>query len=262
MTATTTPTRRRPSLLFRAWISLKHGSRIMFGRFPEGYDFRDLAAMQDGVDGPAFERMVEEMRRDPTGRQILQERPELSLETVDWAWLSSLPVDSFGYNAWHHFYSNGILQPVDLGEPVCQWDEETEYVKARYRTTHDIRHVLTGVGIEGYEEVILQAFQLAQLPQILSAGIALLGGLKHAILDRRPLTILRGIPRAWRLGRRVPFLLNVRFEDHYETPLHELRDMLGIEPLGDAYPVRERHPHAPWSREQQREHFEKLSIAS
>ena len=245
---------RRPSLAFRLGIFLKHGSRILFNRYP-GYTFDDLAAIQDCLDGPAFQRMARSMRADPVGARILQERPCLEIATVDWAWLSSLPIDSLGYNFWHHFYANGILQEITLGEPVVRWDEQTEFVKRRYRVTHDLRHVLLGIGIEGYEEVLIQTFQFAQQPQILSAAIVIGGGLMHALIDRKLKEIVSLVPHAWRAGKQAKFLSNLYCEELWETPLEEVRRMLNITPIGDRYPVQQRHPDAPWTSQQQREHL-------
>lgn len=234
-----------PSLVFRIRAFVRHGSRILLYRFP-GYTFDDLAACQDALDGPAFQKVARRMLADPTGRQIMHERPRINLSTVDWCALSMMPIDSLGYNLWHHFYTNNILEDVPLNEPIVRWDEQTEYAKWRYRETHDIRHVLMGVGIAGHEEVILQTFQCAQQFQILSAGIVLGGALKHAVLDGKLWALLKGIPQAWRNGRRAKFLSNVHYEALWATPLDDIRAQLNITPVGNAYPVQKRHPDAPW----------------
>ncbi|MFT4976459.1 MAG: ubiquinone biosynthesis protein COQ4 [Myxococcota bacterium] len=238
-----------PSLVSRVMAFAHHGGRILRHRFP-GYTFDDLAACQDALDGPAFQKVARRMWADPTGQRLMEERPRISLTTVDWRALSMMPIESLGYNLWHHFYDNGILHDVPLGEPIVRWDPETEYAKWRYRETHDIRHVLVGLGVEGYEEVILQTFQCAQQFQVLSAGIVIGGGLKHAIIDHRVLELVRNIPRAWRLGRRTRFLSNVYYEELWETPLEVVRQRLEITPIGDAYPVKQRHPDAPGQPQQ------------
>jgi len=235
----------QPSLGRRLRAFAHHGSKILRYRYPD-YTFDDLAACQDALDGPAFQNVARRMWADPTGERLMREQPRINLEAVDWRALSMLPIDTLGYSLWHHFYDNDILGYVELGEPIVRWDEDTEYAKWRYRETHDIRHVLLGLGIEGHEEVVLQTFQCAQQFQILSAGIAIVGGVKHAIIDRAFLPIVTRMPRAWRTGKRARFLSLVYFEDLWEMNLHELRETLGITPLGDRYPVAERHPDAPW----------------
>ena len=237
------PPQAAPSYLVRARALLYHSARILFLRWP-AYTFDDLAAVQDCLDGPAFQGAAARMALDPHGRALLEARPDLGIAMVDWQALSTLPIDSFGYNVWHHFYANGILEEVALGPPIVQWGEAAEFAKARYRATHDIRHVLLGLGITGHEEVVLQTFQCAQLFQKLSALIVVFGGLKHMLIDREWRAILTRAPQAWRVGRRARFLLHLPAEDLWSTPLAEVRALYGITPVGSAYPVATRHPDA------------------
>lgn len=232
-----------PSLGLRLRKVLHHSARILFNRWP-GYTFDDLAAVQDCLDGPAFQNAADKLSQHADGRALLQARPDLGIHTVDWVALSQLPVDTLGYNLWHHFYTNGLLHEVPLGPPIVQWGAAAEFAKSRYRATHDLRHVLLGLGVQGHEEVVLQTFQCAQLPQKLSALIVTLGGLKHALIDGQWRALARGIPRAWRLGRCTPFLLTLPVESMWEVPLVQVRQALGITPLGPLYPVTERHPDA------------------
>ena len=226
--------RTRPTLTHRLRILLRHGSRILFNRWPD-YTFADLAAIQDSLDGGAFEQVAARMRANANGRRLLIERPVITAETIEA--LRELPAGSLGHSFWHHLASNGILEHPDLGEPLVRWHDETEYAKTRYRQTHDLRHVLLGVGIDGYEEIILQTFQFAQQPQLLSAGIVLLGGLKHALIDGEWRRLARMIPAAWQSGREAVFLSNVRFEAFWHWPLEDVRRVLGINPVGAEYPA-------------------------
>lgn len=235
-----------PSRRSRAAAVLRACYRILLHRWPD-YSFDDLATVQDSLDGPAFQSAARKMRSDPDGLRLMMERTELSLRTVDWSHLSQLPVNTLGYSTWHHFYANGLFREIVLGPPTVQWDPDTEYAKRRYRATHDSRHVLIGLGVEGFEEVILQSFQCAQLPQKLSALIVLGGSLKHALIDGRWRELIVGIPRAWRAGRRAQFLSNVPLESLWELPLQAVRERYSIRAVGSAYPVAERHPDAPWA---------------
>ena len=231
----------RSSQLRRIWLVLKHASRVAFLPWPR-YTFHDLATIQDAVDGPRFEQMAARMSLREEGLRILDEQPELSMETMDWRYLSSLPTDTFGYSVWHHFYSHDLIENVDLGQSIFDWGECPEFVKARFRKTHDFRHVLFGLGIEGRDEVLVNVAQLSQDPLILSMMISLIGGVKHAA--PRPLLLLIGMRRAWRAGRKAEYLPSVLFEDYWEWPLRDLRAHLQVMPIGEAYPPRQRHPDA------------------
>ncbi|MDG1481301.1 MAG: Coq4 family protein [Myxococcota bacterium] len=237
---------RSPSRISRTTAFFGACYRILFLRWPS-YSFDDLVIIQDSLDEPAFQRAARKMREDTHGLKLMGDRVELGLRTVDWKHLSQLPIDSLGYNTWHHFYANDLFEEIVLSPSILLSDPETEYAKHRYRSTHDLRHVLTGLGVEGFEEVILQSFQYAQLPQKFSALIVCFGGLKHALLDGHWWELFVGIPRAWRVGRAVPFLSNTPYESLWEVPLEAVRAQYGIHALGSAYPVRERHPDAPWA---------------
>jgi ubiquinone biosynthesis protein Coq4 len=209
------------------------------------YDFDDLALVQDGLDGPAFRTAADKMLADPEGARMMAERTELSLRTVDWYRLSQLPIDTLGYNLWHHFYANELFYEVVLGPPIVRWDDETEYAKRRYRATHDLRHVMVGLGPAPHEEVLLQTFQYNQLPQKLSWLIVFFGTLKHGLVDGFWRELADGLPKARRSAIDGQFLSNVPFEELWEVPLEEVRRQFGIRAVGDAYPVAERHPDAP-----------------
>ncbi len=232
-----------PTLLLRVRVFAYHGARLLFLKWPD-YTFDDLAAMQDTLDGPAFQRAAQKLAQEPEGRRLLEQRPNLGIDTVDWQTLSMLPLDTLGYNVWHHFYSNGLLKHVVLGPPKMQWGEEAEFAKARYRATHDLRHVMLGLGVEGYEEVVLQTFQCAQLYQNLSALIVLLGGLKHILMDGRWREVFSLAPKAWRVGRQARFLLHMPAEEMWTLSLEQVRADYGIVPVGRRYPVAARHPDA------------------
>lgn len=232
-----------PRLLIRLKIGAYHAARVLFLRWP-AYGFDDLAAVQDCLDGHAFRNAARKLAQHPEGQRLLSERPELGIHTVDWRALSLLPIDTLGYNLWHHFYSNGILKEVRLGPPRVHWGAQAEFAKSRYRATHDIRHVMLGLGVEGYEEVVLQSFQCAQLYQHLSALIVVIGGLKHMLLDGRWRQVLTLAPRAWWVGRRARFLLHMPAEALWDAPLEQVRRSYGVTPVGPLYPVAQRHPDA------------------
>ena len=234
---------RAPSLLARTRAVLHHCARVLFRRWP-GYSFDDLAAIQDNLDGPAFARAAAHMRADPDGQRLMQDRAILTVRGLDWELFSKLPIDSFGYNVWHHFYVNDLLQDVELQPSGLRWDEDTEYAKARYRSSHDMRHVMLGLGTEVYEEVSLQVFQCAQLPQKLSALVVGFGVVKLMVVGRTWRRVLANAPGAWRSGRRGRSLHCLYFEELWDQPLEELRARHGITPVGARYPVTRRHPDA------------------
>lgn len=234
------PVASGPSWLQRVGIFVRHAARILFLPFP-GYTFDDLAACQDALDGPAFRAIAARMHADPAGRELMARQPEITAENLDFDSLRALPEGTLGHELWRHYHDNGLIEHIrafKLGPPVMAWEPDTEYAKRRYRQTHDCRHVLLGVGIEGYEEVVLNCFQWAQHPQILPAAITIGGTLKHGWKDGKWAELRRMLPAAWRAGRRARLLVTVEFEQHWHRPLAELRAELAVDPVGDRYPRR------------------------
>lgn len=116
------------SLLFRLFIFVKHSFRIAFLPWPK-YTFNDLTTAQDAIDGPRFEAMSTRFKESTSGQKLLKDRPMLSFGTMNWKYLSELPVHTIGYCVWHHFVSNDIFEEPDLGRPRIKWNNEGEYIK-------------------------------------------------------------------------------------------------------------------------------------
>ena len=225
---------QNPTFALRLWLLLKHCSRIAFLPWPK-YTFHDLATAQDAIDGARFQAMVDRLKKTDAGQRLLKERPQLSIQSIDWAYLSTLPQHTFGYAVWHHFASHNLLSEPDLGTSPLNWGPEAEYIKDRYRQTHDFRHVLLGLGISGKDEVLLNIFQASQFFLLLNALIGCFGLLKHGW--HRPLQTLRSALKAFREGKRSSFLMTLHFETLWEKDLRELRSELNISPVGGLYPA-------------------------
>ena len=239
------PKSKNPGFLRRTSLAVKHSAKVLFLPWPH-YSFEDLATVQDAVDGPRFQQMARRMKETNEGRQLLIDRPALSIDTIDWEALSALPTDSFGYCVWHHFYGNQILEEPDLGEKHFDWGDEAEYTKDRFRQTHDFRHVLLGLGISGSDEVLVNVHQANQHPLILSRLIAVGGAIKHGFTHARRMIL--SIIRTRRSARKSAFLPALRYEDYWHWSIHDLREHLNLVPVGRHYPPRYRHPDAPVDR--------------
>ena len=92
-------------------------------------------------------------------------------------------------------------------------------------------HVLTGLGVQGHEEILLHAFSLAQTGLPSSVVLMLFGSLKHMVFEGRFRTFARGLLEAHRYGRECAPLLTVPWEAYFEEPLVQLRERFGIRTL-------------------------------
>ncbi|HWU88719.1 MAG TPA: Coq4 family protein [Kofleriaceae bacterium] len=168
---------------------------------------------------------------DPRGRRLYEERRTLDSKTVDLDALGRLPVGTLGRAYADFMRSRGITPEVFDGAPVQVADPRIAYVVQRIRQTHDLWHVVTGYETDASSEVVLQAFTFAQVQAPSSAIIALAGTLRG--LRARP-ALPRDVIAAFRAGRRAERLATFLWEDHWETPLATVREMLGIRALARA----------------------------
>ncbi len=168
-------------------------------------------------------RVVEAMRKHPTGAAALHDKPRI---TVDLDALRGLPEGTFGRAAFELFDRNK-LDPKSI--PTLAAEGEIEWAKAHLYETHDSWHVATGFSTDIPGELGLQAFYAAQLPGRLPEFL-LAGGLLQSALwaedDFRPR--LAAIAHGWELGLRAKPLFGVRWDTLWSVPLAEVRDTLAL----------------------------------
>ncbi len=163
------------------------------------------------------------------GRALLRERPELSDTDVER--LRLLPDGTFGREVARFLDASGLDYHFDDAAPRYVADPELAYVLRRYRRTHDLFHVLLGLGVRGQEGVLVHAFTLAQMGMPSSAAIVLLGAVKHMVLERRWDCLRRALREAHDAGRRAEPLLAVRWERLWDVPLEAVRARYRIVPV-------------------------------
>lgn len=123
---------------------------------------------------------------------------------------------ALGYRELHEeFAASGKLDKMP---------EVLQYKVLRGYQTHDIHHVLTGYGATPFDELALQAFQLAQMDFPYSA-MTLATIMGHATLVD-PLLIkpaMDAITDGWAYGRRARSIQFVAFENMLDRQVSELR---------------------------------------
>lgn len=164
------------------------------------------------------------------GRALLADRPHLA--DADCDALRALEDGSLG-REWIRFCDRHRLSLALTKQPTPYTrDDDAAYVLHRIRQSHDLWHVLLGVGVRGHEEVLVHAFSLAQTGLPSSVAIVLLGALKHMVLERRWPVLTRDLYGAYRRGARAAPLLAVYWERHLARPLSDVRAELAVEPIG------------------------------
>lgn len=177
-----------------------------------------------------FALMGNVLRSHEEGRAILDEKPRIDSRRLDRAHLRALPAGTLGHEYVAHL-DRLELDPDLLAIPVTRGaTPEANYLLERERQTHDIWHVLVGLGALPHEEVLLAAFTWAQLGMIHSGLITVLGSIKHLVLERRWPLLRHGVRAAIEAGKRAAPLLPVYWERRWDQPLEALRRELDVVP--------------------------------
>lgn len=147
----------------------------------------------------------------------------------DLAVLAQCPEDSLGYSFARYIEETGFDPNYYRALPIT---DDTSYLLTRLRQTHDIWHLVTGLGSSVNGELGLQAFCLAQiripLPVLLIAG----GLLRTLLTAPEELgEVLEQIAIGYRMGSRAKPLIAQKWEEHWDKPLAEWRQGLDLELL-------------------------------
>ncbi len=178
-----------------------------------------------------MEEVAAYVSRDPQGKRAFE--TNVRVGRVDLPALRALPEGTLGRAFADHLIENN-LDPASI--PVPSYPAgDVRYVKTHLRETHDIWHIATGFNTDVAGEIGLQAFYLAQLPSRLSAVLISMAFLHLATknIGARD-AIMTEVMRGWALGKRAKPFFGFAWAEHWETPLAEVRKMLGVEPVREA----------------------------
>jgi ubiquinone biosynthesis protein Coq4 len=173
----------------------------------------------------ALRRRAATFFADPRGARLYAEQRKIDSRTVDLEKLMALPEGTLGHAYAVFLRSHGLTPEVFDDAPEGVSDPRLSYVIQRTRQTHDLWHVVTGCETDPAGEVALQAFTCAQVRAPGNAILAIAGALKGA---RQKPGILRDVVTLFRTGARANPLPVFSWEDHWATPLTEVRAMLGL----------------------------------
>lgn len=191
----------------------------------------EIHRVEEITGRPRYRAVLAELAETPEGRRILDERPELSSEHVDYDHLRELPETSLGGAYVRHLDRNHITADYQAAATRHVDDPDIAYLMRRFRQTHDVWHALLGIGITGHEEVLIHWFSFGQLRLPVSALIMVFGTMKHLLIERRWKALRHSMLEAYRKGRDAAPLLGVYWEDLWEEPLADVRVAYGVQPL-------------------------------
>lgn len=185
-----------------------------------------VADFGEATGHSALKWMHSKMMADEEGRQVLEDKPRLRSDKVDYEKLAKMPENTLG-RQYARFYSDNQVSPDTRKQVQFVDDGELAYVMQRYRELHDIVHTILRQPTTIKGEVIVKAFEGAQtrLPLCLLGG--LIGPVRLSNQERLDY-IRTDLPWAIKCGTKSKFLMNVYFEKRFEQDADELRRELNI----------------------------------
>jgi ubiquinone biosynthesis protein COQ4 len=162
---------------------------------------------------------------DARGQRLYDEGRTIDSHTIDLDALAALPAGTLGHAYAMFMKNHGLTPDVFDGRPPDVRDDRAAYVIQRVRQTHDLWHVVTNAETDPAGEVALQAFTYAQMHAPSSGILAALGTLRSL---RHTRAVARDAIELYRLGKEAEPLAVFPWEDHWATPLADVRRMLKL----------------------------------
>ena len=156
-------------------------------------------------------------------------------EDPDFDALLELPPETLGYQYARHIVDNNLNKTIssdyrrahekmEAEGKLAGMPDEVKYAVLRGFQIHDVFHILTGYLTDGYGEIALQAFTLAQrqLPYS-SIWMATLTTQMTFLNPSMTGLVMDAISDGWTFGRQAKNLNYVRWEEMMARPVAELR---------------------------------------
>jgi ubiquinone biosynthesis protein COQ4 len=182
----------------------------------------------DALGGMAEERLFQQFRKDPVGRRLLVERPDLPGILADHDRLISMPEGSLGRIYGDLCRRAGISSVglVDsrrqMSRDYHQLDPARQWFVDRLTVLHDLWHILTGYATQPRGEAAIVAFSFGQ--GLTYRPVPVFMVLSVIMKVARPGELWR----AFRRGRQTSSLIVQRYEDLLALPLATVRDRVKV----------------------------------
>lgn len=183
-----------------------------------------IAALGETTGKPAFERVLERMKRSSEGQEILLERPRVISSAVSHAW--DLPPNTFGA-AYAKFMGSRNFSPDDRPPVRFIESDELAYVTMRAREVHDFWHTLFDLPTNLIGESALKVIEFEQM-LVPMCFMSVVGGTARFSDKQRALFYKHYFPWALRAGMRCTDLMCIYYERHFHEDLEDVRRWWGI----------------------------------
>lgn len=207
---------RIPSLRIRARTVVQTLGTLV--RDPNRLD--QVLVLSQAVNLGTIVRAASRLVESAEGRALLDEQPRIDRDHVDFDALERLPDGTLGREYIRFLHDNAITPDV-FAELPDVGDTRAAYLMLRMRQTHDLWHVLTGFSADLRGEILLQAFTYAQTGAPSAFMLTFVGTVRYRYPGQT-----KEVREAFQRGKRAGFLPTFRWEDHWATPVAELRERL------------------------------------
>lgn len=176
------------------------------------------------------------LKATPSAAALMQER-YLNPSPIDPEVMLQYPPGTLGHE-FGAYMLRDKLEVVFYPPLEDKDDDDISYVRMRARQTHDIHHLVLGFPAEAAGEMAISAFYLAQNRIPLSSLLIGIGFLYTTLREPERLgDLMECVILGWTLGKQAECFLGVKWEEHWETPLDELRAMLRVPAQPEPLPL-------------------------
>lgn len=197
----------------------------------EQQDTDQVFIIMKALGGNSHDKQFKRFLKSNIGQRVLAERTNILDKLEDRTYLASLPDESLGreYLAFikdEKLSADALIKASEIGRSDIQSQDLIFYFD-RSRDVHDLWHVLTGYGRDGFGEACVVAYSYAQTKSLGFAAIALMGGYEFKkAMPKNP--IWGAIWQAYRNGRKSNWLMGEAYEELLPMNLDEVRQKLNI----------------------------------
>ena len=185
----------------------------------------EMVAVLGEVTGTsAVRRLRRRIERSPVGREMLETQTPVRFPAngeEGLAEMRSMPDGSLG-RAYAKFMDERGFSPEERMEVRFVEDPRDKWVVQRYRDVHDMWHTVTGMPTNLLGEIALKWFEAAHtgLPVALLSAVAAPVRLES---KQKRLLATELVPWALKSAASANDLMAIRYEDHLERDVEELR---------------------------------------
>jgi ubiquinone biosynthesis protein COQ4 len=216
----------------RPKIRIGDAARAMKALLANPEDTAQVFRIIEALSGENGLRTLERLRREPSGRTLLREQPDLLARLLDQTTLRKLPDGTLGREYVRFLDSEGIttegLKQASIdgrSRDAAELPADLEYLRNRMRDAHDLWHVLTGYKGDLLGEASLLAFSFAQTR---NPGVGFIVAI--ALIRGREPSVRKLIAQGFVRGMRAQWLPAVEWEKLLASPVEEVRAALRVGP--------------------------------